>query len=68
MRELIKYEVLFNAKLLKILLTYVQRIMLEKTGLFLAMPSKCYGAVAPRSDLALKIFIGLVVRVIDSIY
>ena len=39
-----------------------------KTGLSLAMPSGCYGRIAPRSGLALKKFIDVGAGVVDADY
>ena len=41
---------------------------LVKTGLAIAIPADCYGRIAPRSGLALKKFIDVGARVIDSDY
>ena len=42
--------------------------VLVKTGLSLAMPSGCYGRIAPRSGLVLKKFIDVDVGVVDADY
>ena len=42
--------------------------MLVKIGLSLAMPSGCYGRIAPRSGLALKKFINVGAGVVDADY
>ena len=42
--------------------------VLVKTGLSLAMPSGCYGRIAPRSGLALKKFIYVGAGVVDADY
>ena len=42
--------------------------VLVKTGLSLAMPSGCYGRIAPRSGLALKKFIDVGAGVVDADY
>ena len=41
---------------------------LVKIGLAIAKPPGCYGRVAPRSGLAIKKFIDMEARVIDSDY
>ena len=42
--------------------------VLVKTGLSLAMPSGCYGRIAPRSGLAIKKFIDVGAGVVDADY
>ena len=42
--------------------------VLVKTGLSLAMPSRCYGRIAPQSGLALKKFIDVGAGVVDADY
>ena len=41
---------------------------LVKTGLAMALPTGCYGRIAPRSGLALKKFIDIGTGVIDADY
>ena len=41
---------------------------LVKTGLRMALPTSCYGRIAPRSGLAIKRFIDIGAGVIDADY